>query len=149
MSAQSDVTVRQGAPVDDDAVLAGFVETYNGEPWNDAWTTETAAAYLAELRGAPRSSILVALIDDHIAGAALFHARTWQDASEIYIDELFVFPTAQRRGVGRALVAAIRDHAAESGFESLTLLTDRDVPAFDFYVGLGFREGRSQVFMIG
>ncbi|CAI9394199.1 GNAT family N-acetyltransferase [Microbacterium sp. T2.11-28] len=149
MTAAVDPEVRRWAPGDEEAVVAGFIDTYNGEPWNDAWVPETAAQYLAEFRAMPRAIALVALLGDRVVGAAYLHARTWQDGSEIYIDEFFVFPQAQRRGVGRALVAAIRDAAAEIGAADLTLLTDRDVPAFDFYRGLGFREGSTQVFMIG
>ncbi|WP_404430785.1 GNAT family N-acetyltransferase [Microbacterium lacus] len=149
MTEHIDVVVRQWASDDEDSVLDGFVATYNSEPWNDAWSRESAERYLAEFRAMPRSTVLVALVDGRVVGAAYFHARTWQDASEIYIDEFFVFPSAQRRGVGRALLAAIREEAAETGAEALTLLTDRDVPAFDFYARLGFREGKTQVFMIG
>lgn len=149
MDGAGDPKVRRWTPEDEDEVVAGFIDTYNAEPWNDAWAPETAAQYLAEFRAMPRAIALVALLGERVVGAAYFHARTWQDGSEIYIDEFFVFPQAQRRGVGRALVAAIRAVAAEVGAADLTLLTDRDVPAFDFYRGLGFREGRTQVFMIG
>lgn len=149
MTGDVDVVVRRWASEDDGPLLAGFIATYTVEPWNDTWSLETAGQYLGEFRAMPRSTALVALVDERVVGAAYFHARTWQDASEIFIDEFFVFPSAQRQGVGKALMAAIRDRAAEVGAETLTLLTDRDVPAFQFYAGLGFREGRTQVFMIG
>jgi len=149
MSGAGDPEVRRWAPENEEEVVAGFIDTYNAEPWNDAWVPETAARYLGEFRAMPRAIALVAVREERVVGAAYLHARTWQDGSEIYIDEFFVFPQAQRRGVGRALVAAIREAAAEIGAGDLTLLTDRDVPAFDFYRGLGFREGRTQVFMIG
>jgi len=149
MSAADEVTVGLWTAELEGAVVSGFVETYNGEPWNDAWTPATAAQYLAEFRGMPRATALVAVIAGRVVGAAYVHARTWQDGSEIYIDEFFVFPHAQRRGVGRALLSSIRERADAMGAEDLTLLTDRDVPAFDFYRSLGFREGSRQVFMIG
>lgn len=147
--AASRITVRPWTPADDGAVLEGFVETYNGEPWNDSWTVETAAQYLGEFRAMPRATTLVAVAPDGVVGAAYFHARTWQDASEIFIDEFFIFPTAQRQGIGRALMAAVRERAAGAGMTDITLITDRGMPAFDFYAGLGFREGSTQVFMIG
>jgi aminoglycoside 6'-N-acetyltransferase I len=143
------ITVRPWSPADEDAVLEGFVETYNGEPWNDSWTVETAAQYLGEFRAMPRATTLVVATPDGLVGAAYFHARTWQDTSEIFIHEFFIFPAAQRQGIGRALMAAIRDSAAADGMTDITLITDRGMPAFDFYAGLGFREGSTQVFMIG
>lgn len=149
MTGALDIAVRQWVPEDEDSVLAGFIDTYNGEPWNDDWNLSSAAQYLGEFRAMPRAITLVAIAEHRLVGAAYVHARTWQNASEIYIAEFFVFPAAQRRGVGRALMAEIRDRAAEVGAETLTLLTDRDVPAFEFYTAHGFREGTTQAFMIG
>jgi len=149
MDASSSVGVRPWTPADDISVLEGFVAAYNGEPWNDSWTLESAAQYLGEFRAMPRSTTLVAVGPDGVIGAAYFHARTWQDTSEFFIDEFFIFPASQRRGVGRALMAAVRDRAAAEGVSAVTLITDRDMPAFGFYAGLGFREGSTQVFMIG
>ena len=62
-----------------------------------------------------------------MVGAVYFHARTWQDTSEIFIDELFIFPAAQRQGIGRALMAAVRELATSEGMEAITLITDRDI----------------------
>ncbi|MEV5069459.1 GNAT family N-acetyltransferase [Microbacterium sp. LMI12-1-1.1] len=149
MDTASSVTVRPWRPTDDISVLEGFVATYNGEPWNDSWTVESAAQYLGEFRAMPRSTTLVAVAADRVVGAVYFHARTWQDASEIFIDEFFVFPASQRQGIGHALMAAVRDRAAAEGAAALTLITDREMPAFGFYAGLGFREGSTHVFMIG
>lgn len=149
MTASQTVVIRPWEPGDDDALLTGFVDAYNCPPWNDAWTPATAAAYLGELRGIPRSATLVAIADSQFVGATTLHARTWQDESEIYIDEFFVAPAAQRRGVGRALMEGIRAFAADAGIGDLVLLTDRDVPALEFYRAHGFREGTRQVFMIG
>ncbi|MDR7187401.1 ribosomal protein S18 acetylase RimI-like enzyme [Microbacterium sp. BE35] len=78
----------------------------------------------------PRSTTLVAVAPAGVVGAVDFHA-------------------SQRQGVGRALMAALRDRATAEGIAALTLITDRDMPAFGFYAGLGFREGSTQVFMIG
>ena len=149
MDASASLTVRAWRPADDISVLEGFVATYNGEPWNGSWTLDSAAQYLEEFRAMPRSTTLVAVAPGGVVGAVYFHARTWQDTSEIFIDEFFIFPASQRQGIGRTLMAAVRDRATAEGMAALTLITDRDMPAFGFYAGLGFREGSTQVFMIG
>lgn len=60
-----------------------------------------------------------------IVGFATAH-RWWpppiyEDASEIYLDELYVTPSARRSGVGRRLFEAIRTWAGSLGAERLRL----------------------------
>lgn len=58
-----------------------------------------------------------------------------------HLDEIDVEPSCGRRGIGTALVRAVCDWAAASGFSMLTLTTFRDVPwNMPFYVRLGFVE---------
>ena len=97
--------IRPWEPGDDEALRAGFVDAYNGQPLNDAWTSATAAAYLGELRGIPRSPVLVAVDDSQFVGATFFPARTWQDESEIYIDEFFASP--RRIGTASAVTRQV------------------------------------------
>ncbi len=57
-----------------------------------------------------------------------------------HIWQLSVLPSAQGRGLGRALVAAACDWARSEGFAAVTLTTFRDVPwNAPFYEKLGFR----------
>ncbi len=141
--------IRAWRPADDTELIPGFIATYNGAPWFDAWTAASAAAYLSELRGNSRAAALVCVAGNRLAGGVVMHARTFQTENEIYIDEFFVFPEFQRQGIGRALLAAVREHATSIGADALTLLTDSDKPAFDFYRANGFRIGEKQAFMIG
>ncbi len=56
-----------------------------------------------------------------------------------HLEELDVLPDHGRRGVGTALVAAVRDYAAGAGLSGVTLTTFRDVPwNAPFYRRLGF-----------
>ena len=71
MTGAQTVVIRPWEPGDDDALLAGFVDACNGPPWNDAWSLATAAAYLGELRGIPRSASLVAVARPRRAGLRL------------------------------------------------------------------------------
>lgn len=57
-----------------------------------------------------------------------------------------VLPGSHRQGVGRALFAALRDHARRTGCEYLQVKTvaERHYPQYDrtnaFYRAMGFRE---------
>ncbi|MCL2595011.1 MAG: GNAT family N-acetyltransferase [Promicromonosporaceae bacterium] len=149
MFSAPDVMIRAWRPEDDTVLVTGFVETYNGAPWHEEWTFASAHRYLAEFRGIPRSWALLAFCEGEMAGAVFFHARTWQSDSETYIDEFFVFPDHQRRGVGTALLDAVRGYGESVGSIGIALLTDRDKPAYEFYRKAGLREGSLQAFMYG
>ena len=58
----------------------------------------------------------------------------------LQLEELDVLPAWGRRGIGRALVAAVVDEARARGLAAVTLTTFRDVPwNAPFYAALGFR----------
>lgn len=62
---------------------------------------------------------------------------------EAHLDQVSVVPGAGRRGVGRALVAAVAEWATAGGHDAVTLTTYRDV-AFNgpWYRSLGFEDLR-------
>jgi GNAT superfamily N-acetyltransferase len=58
---------------------------------------------------------------------------------DLHLDEIDVHPAHQRRGVGRALLDAVRAHAEAHGARRLTLTTFRFVPwNMPWYARLGF-----------
>jgi GNAT superfamily N-acetyltransferase len=79
-------------------------------------------------------SLWVGANDDD--GAQLAFARVVTDRATFgYLADVFVVPAAQGRGIGKALVAAILDHAELQGLRRLTLATD---DAHGLYAQFGF-----------
>ena len=62
--------------------------------------------------------------DGQAAGFAL--ARAMED--DLYLAEMAVSLPRQGRGLGRALLLAVRAHARAAGYRSVVLTTDRDLP---------------------
>ncbi|WP_128380074.1 GNAT family N-acetyltransferase [Streptomyces cavernae] len=57
-----------------------------------------------------------------------------------HIEQVSVHRSAARRGVGRALIAYVADHARDGGLAGLTLTTFREVPwNAPYYERIGFR----------
>lgn len=80
----------------------------------------------------------VALEDDSPVGLALIEIL---DAHTVHLEEVGVHPRHGRRGLGAALVSAVLEWAARSGYRQVTLTTFRDVPwNMPFYARLGFEE---------
>ena len=124
-----------------------LIATYNREPWNDSWTKESARAYLTEFINSSRFVGFVIDDDGVIVAASFAHARTWAGGNELYIDEFFVSPTHQGKGLGKQLMSAITKYATDLRLADIVLLTDNDKPAFDFYKALGFGYSGRQVLM--
>ena len=96
--------------------------------------------YLNTLLGRNDFWAFVALSDGRPVGGLTAHTlpMTQKEAAEILIYDLAVRASHQRRGIGRALVMALLDSAAEIGVESVFVPADSsDVHALDFYRALG------------
>jgi GNAT superfamily N-acetyltransferase len=85
--------------------------------------------------------VLVAVSEGHIVGFCSMAPS--RDAGALptcgEITALYVHPSSWRRGYGRCLLAAARDHTASRGWTELTLWVLRsNVSAREFYVARGF-----------
>ena len=116
-----------------------LVATVEGEPAGAIVGYD--GARLQELR-AP----LIALIQERLGEP--FEIEEETSAGEFYIDSLSVMPSFRGRGVGRALLAALRDKAFERGYERVGLLVDIDNPrAEKLYSSFGFERVNETTFL--
>ncbi|MEO8118942.1 MAG: GNAT family N-acetyltransferase [Rhodoferax sp.] len=102
-------------------------------------------AELAALPGEysePRGALLMALIDDKLAGCcALRPLDTVDYPNACEMKRLYVRPVFRRSGVGRQLVEAIMDCARQAGYDCVLLDTlDEMETARTLYQDLGFEE---------
>ena len=78
-----------------------------------------------------------AFVDEACVGIALCEPHTWN--ASLFIHEFRVAPGFQRMGIGRALMAAVEEHARAEGMRRVVLETQTtNVPAIRFYRALGF-----------
>jgi len=86
---------------------------------------------------------------EEVVGGVTAHAlaMTTAEASELFIYDIAVRADQQGRGVGRRLVAALRDAAAAVGIGVVFVAADNeDGHALDFYRALGGRPSPVTVF---
>ena len=100
---------------------------------------------LAALPGeyaAPRGVLLLARVDDMVAGCGALRAMPdvdHPDACEM--KRLFVRPLHRGLGLGRALAQALMEHARNAGYRTMLLDTlDEMEAARGMYASLGFEE---------
>lgn len=97
-------------------------------------------AYVDRLLAREDFWAVAAFAGDELAGGLTAHAlpMTRSESAEIFIFDIAVHPHHQRRGVGRLLVATLREEAARAGIDTVFVpADDEDEHALDFYRALG------------
>jgi GNAT superfamily N-acetyltransferase len=119
MTKRSAVRVRRAQLADAEAlaVLGRALNTHQGDPT----TYFTAEAVRRDAFGdTPRFEAWLAEIDDATVGYALVVPAAYETGyakAGVYVQDVFVEPAARRRGVARALLAAVAADARKRGLE--------------------------------
>jgi ribosomal protein S18 acetylase RimI-like enzyme len=129
----ADWTLRRLGPEDADAVLAADV-------FDLPATGDGTHRFLGDPGAAdPRNILIVAERDGRILGFASGTVLDHPDKPRnLFVQEVGVNEDAQRRGIGRALVLALRDEGRKLGCQATWVLTDGDnAPARALYTSSG------------
>jgi aminoglycoside 6'-N-acetyltransferase I len=139
--------IREFYPDDMETCVRLLVEAYNGEPWNNHWTIETATRYLNEFVSNDNFVGFVACENEAVVGAMFAHRKTWWTNDELFVDELYVTPHLQRQGYGESLLAHAERYAKSRNLAGLTLLTNGYFPAKKFYEKHRYVQAEHVIFM--
>jgi GNAT superfamily N-acetyltransferase len=88
----------------------------------------------------PRFECLLAELDGAAVGFALYfhNYSTFEGRAGLYLEDIYVAPSARKAGVGRALMRRLAQTAIERGCARFDLWVLHWNPARDFYHRLGF-----------
>ena len=137
--------IREATPADVPVIVSLIRELaeYEREP-DAARATEsdiaTALFGSAEFGPAPAAFCHVAEYDGEVVGFALWFLNfsTWIGKHGIYLEDLFVRPTARGTGLGKALLLKLVEIARERGYGRVEWsVLDWNTPATDFYRAMG------------
>ena len=129
------------ATVHDVPVVVSLVRelaTYEREP--DAVVATEDDVRAALFGAAPRVHCLIAEDNADVVGFAVWFVNfsTWLGRHGVYLEDLFVRPTARGRGHGKALLVELARIAVERGYGRLEWsVLDWNTPAQEFYRSLG------------
>jgi GNAT superfamily N-acetyltransferase len=131
----------RAAQAADAAVIHRFIvdlATYEREPDAVEVTVERLRAQMESTR--PPFECLLAEDDGVPIGFALYfhNYSTWRGHAGIYLEDLFVTPSARGRGAGKLLLRKLTALAVERGCARVEwAVLDWNQPAIDFYRSLG------------
>lgn len=126
-----------------------FLKVYAREPWNDRWESfQQARQYLLEFINNSAFTGFVVLDNTKIIGVCLGHLRSWWQGKEYYINEFFIDPEMQGKGIGTGFMTFIKENLKKQEIRTIVLITSKGYPAELFYKKNQFHESKSNIFMV-
>lgn len=132
-----------------DIVNELFLDVFSSPPWNDEWKSHNhSKEYIKELMSSPNSCSFGFFHKDKIIGLSLGHVYTWWEGKEYHIKEFCIAKDCQKQSFGKRFIQAIENQCMEDNYKAILLPTEKDVPAFNFYLKQGYKELNNSVFMV-
>ena len=132
---------------DKEEIKEVFVSVFTKEPWCDDWSDkEQLDMYICDLVG-QSYSLTFGLYDEknELIGISLGYIKHWYSGTEYIINELCIKTEKQGAGAGTFFIHASEEAIKEQGLKQIFLLTDSNVPAYEFYKKNGFVECETNV----
>ena len=123
-----------------------LMDAYNCAPWNDSWTKETAIRLLTCYYDTPNFVGWVAKSGTKTIGSGIGNIEPYYSGDIFYLKEMFISVKSQKAGVGRRLIAALKEDLQRMGIKTIMLFTSKDIG--DFYLKSGFKEMEGRITMI-
>ena len=118
-----------------------FTSVFTIAPWYDDWSdTNQLDMCIIDLIGQSYSLTYGLYDDDEQIGISMGYIKHWYSGTEYIIEEFCIKTDRQGSGAGTFFVAEIEKAIKELGLKQIFLLTDTNVPAYNFYKKNGFDE---------
>jgi ribosomal protein S18 acetylase RimI-like enzyme len=134
------LTIRR---IDHDQALRAatiIVQAYIEPPWNEEWSIDKATDRICELSTTPGWLGVGALEEGELRGFAIGIPHTTAAGRALYIHEIAVLPSHQRRGIGTSLLKLLEKEAQNSGFAHALLVSRNEGAVADYYKCNGYRQ---------
>ncbi len=123
-----------------------FIQVYNNTPWNDNWDREKANTYLREFIANPLFIGYLAYQDIKLIGGCFGVKQSWWKGNEYFIHEIFIHDSFQGQGMGSRFLKKIEQELEQKDIKSITISTNKDIPADKFYESNGFKTKEEKIF---
>ncbi|MCD8511138.1 MAG: GNAT family N-acetyltransferase [Bacillus sp. (in: Bacteria)] len=124
-----------------------YLDVFNGDPWNDNWTLETAEQRLHDIYISPNFEGVVYVKNDQIKGAIFGNYEQFFDGRHYNLREMFVSRELQGTGIGSEMLAVLEGKLKGLGVTTTILFTSKGNKTSQFYLNNGFIEWDSMAMM--
>ena len=137
-----------------DEIKELFRSVFMAPPWNDDWSDENQLnEYLLDLMRV-RTPLVLGLYDEAdgtdensciLVGISIGNIKHWWGGTEYHIEELCIKTDRQGEGLGSQFFDLIEEYLKKRDISQIFLMTEKRVPAYEFYKNRGFEEIEGQV----
>jgi ribosomal protein S18 acetylase RimI-like enzyme len=134
------LVIRPARPSDTATLVALVIELATFEHARDEVELDDTALERVLFGEAPTVFCDVAESGGEIVGSSIWFVNysTWTGTHGIYLEDLYVRPSARRLGIGKALIAALARRAVERGYRRVEWsVLDWNVGAIGLYESVG------------
>jgi len=124
-----------------------YVETFNGEPWNDKWDTTTSYKRLEDIYNTPGFVGMVVYDEEKLLGAVLGNLEQWFEGYMYNLKEMFVKQDEKGKGIGSLLMMALEKSLSQLGTTSISLFTSKGDLTEKFYLKNGYSQEEDMIMM--
>jgi len=125
-----------------------MLKVFSGEPWCDQWdSVQHVQQYLKEFMDNPVFLGFVIEQEGKVLGASFGHTRSWYSGKEYFIQEYYIDTDQQGGGLGSELMNGMKAYLSSVHIHCMVLLTEKELPAEDFYRKHGFEVKKDTIFM--
>ncbi len=111
-----------------------FYEVFTSEEWKFNWLTMGKAYdYFTDLFNTPNFIGFLLESEGEVIGACVGTGNTHFVNNQYEIKEIFIHPNLQNKGFGSLFLNEVENTLREMSYDMITLYTQRNIPAHDFY----------------
>ena len=134
--------IRKATKKDFKEIAEILIKESSKKPYNEKYTMKKA---IKEISGFSKNELYISVNEKEIIGFIAFNINFSQ--KKAYVDELWLRPTHQGKGIGKALVKFTEDRCKKKGVKIIRLVTMRKAKAFGFYKKIKYKEYKGLVFV--
>jgi aminoglycoside 6'-N-acetyltransferase I len=117
-----------------------YLMVFNGEPWKDKWTIETANKRLKDIYNSPNFQGMLYLIEGQVKGAIFGNYEQFYDGIHYNLKEMFISQELQGKGIGSQIIKELEEKLKKLNVTTIILFTSKGNKTSRFYLKNGFSE---------
>ena len=135
--------IRRATKKDFKEIAEILIKESSKKPYNEKYNLKIA---LKEISGFSKSELYLAVNEKEIVGF-IASSITPDNKKKAYINELWLRPIYQGKGIGKSLVRFIEEKYKKKGVKTIRLVSKKNAKAFGFYKKIKYKEYKEMVFM--